>query len=412
AVCSSHIDRQLKGYVGDSQLDYSGALMVLTIKLSSFGFNVLDGRTEDRYLTEYNQRMKIARYPTLIEFFGWAFFFGGFLTGPVCEYMDYIRFTNLPLVETAPNESKKPVSSNLSTWKPAMFVLTKSIILVIILVLFAPTYNYYAALEPAYLAMPFYQRFFFLQACGFMTRVKYYSVWVMAEGACVLCGLGFSGINSEGKPQWDRLRNVRIRECETAPSVKYYTENWNMKANIWLRHYVYLRLTPPGAKPAIKNTFCVYAISAMWHGFHPGYYRKFFCVVFFIPVGVYQTLSRSCRRLIRPLTLEPDQKTPRPFWKSAYDVVGWFFTYTVINFLIGAFDLLYISRILHIWRGIYYYHLWGAALLWGFYKLSYPFFMKLQKQRLQASEKAEDKKLSDLEVKTSQTMRKRTLKAE
>ncbi|KAG2225806.1 hypothetical protein INT45_007050 [Circinella minor] len=97
SIC--HLDRKINGLEGSSKLDYSAPLMVAIIKFSSFGFNVTDGRktatSGTTTINAYNERMKIAKYPSLIEYFGWICFFGGFfMVGPTSEYMDYYRFTN------------------------------------------------------------------------------------------------------------------------------------------------------------------------------------------------------------------------------------------------------------------------------------------------------------------------------
>lgn len=86
-----------------------------------------------------------------------------------------------------------------------------------------------------------------------------------------MAGLGFNGYDSEGHPQWNKLTNTNVLSCEFAQSLKQLTENWNIGANHWLRHYVYLRSAHLGSA---KSTMVTYAISAMWHGFHPGFYSK------------------------------------------------------------------------------------------------------------------------------------------
>lgn len=132
----SHIGRQMKGTEGDTELDYSGALMIITIKLSSYGFNVLDGRVTEKKLTPHTEQMKIVQYPTLLQYFGWVFYFAGFLAGPSCEYMDYIRLT----------EEKR--TSPLNEWYPALKQFLKSFLFIAGLVFLAPTFNYFEALKP------------------------------------------------------------------------------------------------------------------------------------------------------------------------------------------------------------------------------------------------------------------------
>lgn len=140
----SHIGRQIKGFEGDTELDYSGALMIITIKLSSYGFNVIDGRMTN--LTPHNEQMKISEYPTLIQYFGWLFYFAGFLAGPSCEYMDYIRLV----------ESKR--TSPLNESVPALKRFTKSFLFIAALIYLAPTFNYFQALKPEWALKSFWYK--------------------------------------------------------------------------------------------------------------------------------------------------------------------------------------------------------------------------------------------------------------
>lgn len=112
---------------------------------------------------------------------------------------------------------------------------------------------------------------FFIQVSAILTRFKYYCVWYLAEGACILSGFGFNGYDKDGNPLWNKLTNVNVMACEGAQSYKMLTENWNIGANHWLRHYVYLRFNPPGSGISTLKT---YVVSSLWHGFHPGFYCK------------------------------------------------------------------------------------------------------------------------------------------
>ena len=45
--------------------------------------------------------------------------------------------------------------------------------------------------------------------------------------------------------------------------------NWNIGTNLWLRMVVYERV------PKNYGTVFTFALSALWHGFYPGYYMTF-----------------------------------------------------------------------------------------------------------------------------------------
>lgn len=133
----SHLSRQFRGFDADDSNDFSGAMMIVTIKLTSFGFNVLDGRTEDQsQLYGYNKKMKVDRYPTLIEFFGWMFFFGGFLVGPTSEFMDYMRFTTMEMFKTKDGKTMVP-----STVKQTLLLVAKSLVFIFFIVFLSPYCN-------------------------------------------------------------------------------------------------------------------------------------------------------------------------------------------------------------------------------------------------------------------------------
>lgn len=57
--------------------------------------------------------------------------------------------------------------------------------------------------------------------------------------------------------------------------MKVNMDSWNIRTLIWLRRVVYERAP-------YMNTAAVFAVSAFWHGFYPGYYVAFFTAGLFI----------------------------------------------------------------------------------------------------------------------------------
>lgn len=45
-------------------------------------------------------------------------------------------------------------------------------------------------------------RLIYIQIASFCARLKYYIVWLLAEGACILSGLGFNGYDDHGNAKW------------------------------------------------------------------------------------------------------------------------------------------------------------------------------------------------------------------
>jgi len=134
----------------------------------------------------------------------------------------------------------------------------------------------------------FLRRIWLLEMLGLSTRMKYYGVWYLTEGACILSGIGYKGINLKtGRVDWNRLQNVNPWGIETAQNSRAYLENWNMNTNHWLRNYMYLRVTPKGKKPGFRASLATFVTSAFWHGFYPGYYLSFVLATFL------QTIAKS-----------------------------------------------------------------------------------------------------------------------
>ena len=188
--------------------------------------------------------------------------------------------------KTAPRTRKKrriPRSGTPAAWKAVTGILW-----ILGFLKFSGWYNAELVLSDKYLHYGFLRRVWHLEMLGFVTRMKYYGVWYLTEGACILSGMGYNGVDpATGRVLWNRLQNVNPWGIESAQNSRAYLENWNMNTNRWLRNYVYLRVTPKGKKPGFRASLATFATSAFWHGFYPGYYLSFVLGAFL------QTIAKS-----------------------------------------------------------------------------------------------------------------------
>ena len=97
-----------------------------------------------------------------------------------------------------------------------------------------------------------------------MERSRYYGVWILAEGPCILTGLGFTGHSPSGVPTWHGAANVDVWKFEIPENSKVLFDSWNMKTNVWLRECMYKRVTPKGKKAGFKSSMLTYLTSAVW----------------------------------------------------------------------------------------------------------------------------------------------------
>ncbi|KAF8875343.1 MBOAT, membrane-bound O-acyltransferase family-domain-containing protein [Gymnopilus junonius] len=287
-----HVIRVIYGFSYET-IEVTGPQMVLTMKLTTFAWNVYDGRRKAEDLDKWQMAKRIVEYPSLLEFLGYSFYFPGILVGP---YLDYSEYTDLI------NET--------------MMVL--GLLYLGAFVVFGGKWNYSVSLQDWFVHMPLWKRIGLYQLVGPIERAKYYAIWTLTEGASILTGLGFTGITPSGQPLWDGAANVKVLTIEFPENFKVLLDSWNMKTNIWLRECVYKRVTPKGKKPGNMSSMITFFTSAFWHGIASGYYLTF------LMGGFITAAARQARSNIRPLLLPPpsNHHIPPSLLKRLYDVSG------------------------------------------------------------------------------------------
>jgi lysophospholipid acyltransferase len=185
-------------------------------------------------------------------------------------------------------------------------------------------------------------------------RYRYYFGWLVAQGACIMSGLGYD----PQKDNWEAVENVRVLDIEVgrlaphkstahahiccvqfAGNIKGVVDNWNMCANRWLKRYIYLRISPEGTKAPLSTTLVTYFVSAFWHGFYPGYY------LCFLMAGVVTQVARDLRRTLRPhfVTKVEENGLSKEVAKSSkiiYDVACWLLNISVLHYVVYSFVVL------------------------------------------------------------------------
>ena len=276
----NHIARQITD--NPSSVDITGAQMVLVMKLSAFCWNVHDGRLPADQLSPAQAYAAIREFPSVLDFAGYVLFFPSLWAGPACDYVEYRRWLETSMFDLPPgmDPSKAPVTRKKRriprSGRPALRKALMGLLWIGAFMFFGPWYNADRVLSEEYMQKNFFGRVFGVYMMGVVARFKYYGVWMLTEGACILTGMGYNGVDSQtGKVHWNKLENVNPWALETAQSVHAYLGSWNKNTNRWLRNYIYLRVTPKGKKPGFRASLATFTTSALWHGFYPGYYLTF-----------------------------------------------------------------------------------------------------------------------------------------
>jgi lysophospholipid acyltransferase len=310
----NHIYRQI---VNDpSSVDITGAQMVLVMKLTAFCWNVYDGTLPEATLTDHQKDRALKQLPGLLDYAGFVLFFPSLFAGPAFDFVDYRRWIETTMFELpagvdpskAPptrKQRKIPRSGTPAAWKAAFGLLW-----IFAFLQFSGYYYTDFLLSDGYKQYGLFRRVWVLHMLGVTTRMKYYGVWSLTEGACILSGIGFKGIDPKtGKADWNRLQNVKPLEIELAQNSHAYLGNWNINTNMWLRNYIYLRVTPKGKKPGFRASMATFVTSAFWHGFYPGYYLAFVLASFIQNSAKSEFYQISGIRVCTMLTVLPNRLT-------------------------------------------------------------------------------------------------------
>ncbi|KAF2404652.1 putative MBOAT family protein [Trichodelitschia bisporula] len=360
----NHIYRQLAA--NPSGVDITGAQMVLVMKLTAFCWNVHDGRLPANELSDFQKERAIRQLPDLLDYAGYVLFFPSLFAGPAFDYVDYRQYISTSMFKLPPgvDPSKAPPTRKKRkiprSGRPASWKAAQGLFWIVLFLQFSGRYNPEKLLSDRFLEYGFVRRVGFLWALGFTTRTKYYGVWALTEGACILSGIGYAGIDAKtGRAKWDRLVNVIPQEIELAQNTRAFLGSWNINTNSWLRNYMYLRVTPKGKKPGFRATLATFVTSAFWHGFYPGYYLAFVLASFL------QTIAKHGRRLFRPFFLTPDSTAPTQY-KIYYDVFTWVVTQAAFAFTVQPFILLTLAATVKCWARVYFYGIVGVIACFAF----------------------------------------------
>jgi lysophospholipid acyltransferase 1/2 len=164
-------------------------------------------------------------------------------------------------------------------------------------------------------------------------RAKYHHAWILADAVCNASGLGYD----QEKKTWDLTTNVRPFHFECGLSFKETLDHWNIGTGKWLRHVVYERVHPN------VRTVLTYMVSAMWHGFYPGYY------ITFLTGALITSSARTIRRHIRPYFLGS------PSMKRFYDISTWTASRIAIGYCTFTFMLLDFAPSILIMKKLYFF---------------------------------------------------------
>lgn len=365
-LSGAHLYRQFKSDVDFTKyaLDITGPLMMLTMKLTSFAFDMYDSKRwylrripppppEETGKVPLSQRGSkcpaidsatkypiIRKYPSFMEFLSYALLFPGLLTGPVVPFYEYRTFINRTYfagVDTTqgalPGRKRR-----------ALYLFTVACLFLGVYLALQSTFKVDRVLDPSFRKEPLWYRLYYVHMSNFVTRSKYFFAWMIAEGSYVIIGLGFR-LSAAKKPLWDRLENINPVRIETIPDFRTLVSSWNVCTNQWLNAYVYRRLLNYFGRNSgsARASLLTYIVSAVWHGFYPGYYLMFISSAWMTIVSrwIYKNASW-------------------PFGSVSRRIVTYIPLFGLIDYIMVPFVFLDFRRSWEYWRSVGF---WGHCVL-------------------------------------------------
>lgn len=344
--------------------------MVITMKLTSFGYNVQDGHRMKssagspkgdnklmdkkaiaaKKLQEKREKYAIQQLPNPLEFLSYAFCFSQLMVGPAFEYSDFVatlepnyKGSNPPNLKAEDNDKpgflkgKTIMDSNF--FVAALHRLVIGVVsMIAYLQLNGNGFSTHHAYDLGWIAeRTMIARYIFIYICMISERFKFYFIWKMSEGANILGGFGFQGYEEDGKtPAGFRgVENIDILGFEFSTSVQTLSRAWNKGTQAWLERYTYSRTG--------RSVFITYFVSAIWHGIYPGFF------LFFLSVPVLTEIERDFKTKINAVVVPTyDGRNvdtyPKGFVPNLYWVVCWVGKALAMNYITQTFSMGFYSN--------------------------------------------------------------------
>lgn len=277
--------------------------------------------------TNEQRKYAVTKMPNFNEFMGYFFHFPSVLCGPMMYYNDYSDFVNTPANKESPPGKRLAVAKKL----------TISISCAILHLTLNPKFEIEFLRSPAFLVQtPLIMRFCYIFIFTVLSRLKYYVAWHLGEAISNTTGLGFNGYDSNGKPKWNLISNMDLWKFETSSNLRDGIHAWNKTTQRWLRRTAYDRA------PKKIAVFVTYTLSALWHGFYPGYYMTF------LSGALFTLASRNGRRIFRPM-FQRGKILPK-----VYDVLTFILTRLTIAYAAFPFVILDFHNNFAIYKSLYF----------------------------------------------------------
>ncbi|CAL7934899.1 unnamed protein product [Xylocopa violacea] len=341
---------RLGNYVGLSVLSTHTnlILMILTLKLSGLAFeiNAASNAPPDDVKGENSEALKDIG---ILDVFHYGFSYMGLLTGPYYRYRTYW------------DHLYRPFHKYVDPWPLTLFKLKQTGCFIVLFLITNYLYPVKYVLTEDYAQRSLFYRHFYMYLTFAVFRLRMYIGMGLAECACQMAGLGVypsssnpvqglgprdykTAVMISQSPEklktveynFDTVYNMDIARLEKCYDVRTAMKAWNGCVQYWFGVYVYKRFPFKSLRTVVTLT-----LSAVWHGWSPGY---FICIC---QIPIFMLVNDL---IVKYYRRSKENSIAKMIWLA----LGWYERTTCMAYLGVSFLLLDFGDSLHFYKQIYF----------------------------------------------------------
>ncbi|XP_058795095.1 lysophospholipid acyltransferase 7 [Phymastichus coffea] len=349
--------------------------MMLTLKLAGLAFEVNSAATAVGQDDPEGLNSAALARVGFMDVFHYAFSYIGVLTGPYYRYRTYW------------DSLHRPFALKADHWAHTCNKLIQSACFSVIFLLS----NYYFpakyALTDEFSERSWLYKFGYIYPTFVTFRMRMYIGMVLSECVCQMAGLGayptscetISGLGPKDyksaialsndpcsmKPEdldFETVHNMNVWEVEKCILVREAMKKWNTCVQYWMAVCVYKRFPHKGLRTAATLT-----LSALWHGYAPGYYICICQITFFLPMeDIYVKFYKN--------------SSDGSLMKTGLHCLLWFTRISCMSYLGLSFQLLEFHESWTFYKRCYFAGHLIVLVLYVIGRLAKPYVLQAQKK--------------------------------
>eukprot|EP00117_Sycon_ciliatum_P010283 scpid82386/ scgid12243/ Lysophospholipid acyltransferase 5; 1-acylglycerophosphocholine O-acyltransferase; 1-acylglycerophosphoserine O-acyltransferase; Lysophosphatidylcholine acyltransferase; Lysophosphatidylcholine acyltransferase 3; Lysophosphatidylserine acyltransferase; Membrane-bound O-acyltransferase domain-containing protein 5 len=247
----------------DYDINWTTAFCVMFLRITSLVMDLSDGKLPEEKLSRDQKQFAVRRFPNLLEYLGFVWFYPAVLVGPTDNLSRYLAFTEGRL---GGDDNGRVHSSSFGA---AAITFGKTIFAAVLSTVLAAYFPSNLLITPEFEALPLPLRWLRCLPMGTATFAKYCIAWGLTEVSCTLVGYSYNGTDKNGKMRWDQMNNVDVFGFLTYTSSHGVIDVFNKKTNDYLKRYIFKRVAFLGNKNLSMAIMA--AFISLWHGVHINY---------------------------------------------------------------------------------------------------------------------------------------------